>query len=458
MGKSIRQDKFEALRGEFPSFTYEDFAYDLSAEGLKGSFRFLLGDRYAFTPSFFIPRKPFFLPDEEIRPCLSALIFHIGLIELISYWKAACPPEVFVKAGPLSATQAEWWKALYFNGLGEFFYLNGICTDAHSFMNVRHTEGEGVKMQAPGTGAGTIIPVGGGKDSVVTLGLLGKLDGSLPLLLNPTRAALDCVKMSGRDEGSVIEIRRNLDPLLLELNGQGFLNGHTPFSALLAFYALLGAVVSGRQYIALSNESSANEPTIPGTGINHQYSKSFAFETGFQDYLGRWLSGEIVYFSFLRPLNELRIAQLFSGFTAYHPVFRSCNAGSKTNAWCGKCPKCLFTRLILAPFLPEPYLDQLFGRKLLEDPELALYFDQLTGQADEKPFDCVGTIGEVNAAVREAIRKHGSHSLPFLLERYAGQHPGNGDEKDLRHFLDSFDPRHAIPSSFLDILKQAADG
>ena len=115
---------------------------------------------------------------------------------------------------------------------------------------------------------------------------------------------------------------------MLQLNAEGYLNGHTPFSALLAFLTLLIGVGSGSKYIALSNESSANESTVPGTDINHQYSKSIEFERDFRDYVSQHLSEEIQYFSFLRPLNEMQIASLFAQCEAYHPVFRSCNAGS----------------------------------------------------------------------------------------------------------------------------------
>lgn len=62
-----------------------------------------------------------------------------------------------------------------------------------------------------------------------------------------------------------------------------------------------------------------------GEKINHQYSKSYEFENDFEEYSKKYLKTEIKYFSFLRPLNELQIAKLFSKYKKYHKVFKSCN-------------------------------------------------------------------------------------------------------------------------------------
>ena len=41
------------------------------------------------------------------------------------------------------------------------------------------------------------------------------------------------------DEDHVIYVKRTLDQNMLELNRQGYLNGHTPFSALVAFSGIM---------------------------------------------------------------------------------------------------------------------------------------------------------------------------------------------------------------------------
>lgn len=460
MGKSNRHDKFVRLRAEFPVFVYEGYDYRLGPGGLHGSFIFRLGAGHRFTPAFYIPRHPGFLPDREILPRLPALVFHIGLIELLSYWKSACPPLVNIECGALMPAQAAWWKQVYYNGLGEFFYLNGIDPDTDKFMEIAAVGPDirpAVSLPDHTPANGILIPVGGGKDSVVTLELLGSLEGSLPLAMNPTRASKECIRISGYREDEIVEIRRTIDPLLLQLNQEGFLNGHTPFSALLAFYSLLAAALTGKQYIALSNESSANEPTIPGTNINHQYSKSYEFERLFRQYVSEWLPGEAEYFSFLRPLHEIGIAGLFSRYSEYHPVFRSCNAGSRDGIWCGTCSKCLFTWLILSPFLSHEELTSIFGRVLPDDPALEPLFDQLTGNAAEKPFDCVGTVGEVNEAVRLAILRYGERPLPYLFGRYRDRNAGT-THPDLGQLLAATDLHHVVPPQFMKILTDSLNG
>src|SRR5690606_11803653 len=112
---------------------------------------------------------------------------------------------------------------------------------------------------------------------------------------------------------------------------------------------------------------------------------------------------------FLRPLSELRIAELFAkvGFEKYKSLFSSCNRAfvleSKSMSWCGECSKCAFTFLILSPFIDQPELEKLWGgNNLLLDPSLEATYRQLLGIEGDKPLDCVGEIKESRAAMRLA--------------------------------------------------------
>ncbi|MEI6433429.1 MAG: hypothetical protein WCP32_01195 [Bacteroidota bacterium] len=459
MLKSNRRERFLTLKEQFPFFVFEKQEYSLGSRGLEIRFTFNLADQYKFYPTLFIPRKSCFLSDENIANRLPNIVFNIGMIELISYWKAACPPNLIIQPFGLFPEQIAWWKHLYFHGLGEFFYLNSIPSDQDTFLNIEVASKNHLPPQRYSLDNSIIIPVGGGKDSAVTLELLGMTPGALPLILNPRKACIKSMVAAGFAGNDYFEIHRTIDPLLLSLNDMGFLNGHTPFSALLGFLTVLASAMTGKKHIALSNESSANEPTIPGTDINHQYSKSFAFETNFRQYISTWINSEINYFSFLRPLHELQIAALFSGFPKYHPVFKSCNAGSKTDSWCCNCPKCLFTYIILAPFLPETSLKAIFGKNLLSTESLLPWFEQLSGLAEEKPFDCIGTVDEVNVALCEIIGRNSLDSLPFLLDYYRNSRlypqclPGNFEKTLL-----AFSPHHHLPHEFEQILKKAING
>ncbi len=413
------QNKYNSLREEYDFFRFQRYDYTLEKDSLYVKFYFSLNDEYFFTPSFEIAKRKFYDFNNLGNNQIDTILFNIGMIELISYWKLACPKKVYITPFKLSEEQIKWWKKLYFNGLGEFFYLNGIKENVNDFMEIICESDISLnKINIP-LGDVTLVPVGGGKDSVVTLELLKNKLPVIPLIINPRGATNECVKVAGFSEEQVAVIKRTLDSTMLRMNNEGFLNGHTPFSAMLAFYSLLISFATKSKYIALSNESSANEPTVPDSEINHQYSKSIAFENDFRYYVNKYISSDIEYFSFLRPLNEIQIASLFSRNKDYYKVFKSCNAGSKTDSWCGKCPKCLFTYLIMSPFISQEDLINIFGKDLLNDNDLQPILKQLKGEADVKPFECVGTIEEVNACLTVS-EERSAVSVSDLLSQYDG--------------------------------------
>ena len=454
---SHNQNKYEALRGKYPEFSYESFSWEMDDNALRLEFHFHLNNDFHFRP-----RHTFKINKSERASVpasmLDTLAFHIGMVELVSYWKAACAPRVVVKPFGLNEQQQQWWKKLYFHGLGEFFYLNGIQATEEDFMHFSFLKDATVADQPHSTDLKDemIIPVGGGKDSVVSLSLLAKgFKNSAALVVNPREATRACTRIAGLED-NVIEIHRTIDAQLLKLNDMGFLNGHTPFSSLLAFVSLMAAAVTGRRHIALSNEASANEATIPGTKINHQYSKSFEFENDFRNYYQKYIHPHINYFSFLRPLNELQIGALFAQNPQYFNDFKSCNAGSKTDSWCCNCPKCLFTWVMLAPFVAHEKLRRIFGEDLLEKPSLLPLLQQLAGTSPEKPFECVGTIDEVNAALDFLNAKADDTELPALLQQYYQQKKATLPAA-LQEHLSSFNEQHHLESHFRIILEQALE-
>jgi hypothetical protein len=450
--------KFQDLRKEFPVFTYEAYHYAVKENSLVISFTFSLADRYFFSPGIRIPYKSIlFRPFDSLSANdLDNLVFHLGMIELISYWKAACPPKLLVKPHRLSSRQVGFWKKIYFQGLGEFFHLNSIDINEENFMEITCQDAPPVEPFPFLTSDGSIVPVGGGKDSAVSMGLLNNASEDwLPFVINPRHASREVIQAAGKNEAQTVEFFREIHPRLLKLNEEGFLNGHTPFSALLAFYSLLAAYLTGRGEIILSNESSANEVTVRGTSINHQYSKSLIFEKDFREYTRAYISTGFNYFSLLRPLSELQIARLFSAMPEFLPHFKSCNAGSKSDTWCGKCPKCLFTFIILSPFLDPETLTGIFGSNLLDNPSLAGTLEQLTGAQNEKPFECIGTVEEVNIALGQAVNKYDKDNLPHLLGLYQQQGPREGSEAIFNQMLVHVDPHHFVPVKYLNQLVNA---
>lgn len=458
-----RDNAFHAFRNTYSVFNYTRFDIDQDRYALKLSFCFDIDGIIHFNPSLIFPRAAEGWKLDRASPLTSKIAFCIGMVEAISYWKAYCPAQLSVSAGSLCPAEISWWKKLYYFGLGEFFYTNRIATDDECFLKITVQDSARTTPVSSHRSGRNLIPVGGGKDSLVSLELLrpAQRDSDV-LLLNAPRAARDCAILAGYTAGHIIEVDRNLDPRLLELNNRKddsrALNGHTPFSALLAFVSLFAATMNGSQFIVLSNESSANEATVHDSHVNHQYSKSFAFERDFREYVIDYITPDICYFSLLRPINELQIAALMSAHPRYFSAFRSCNAGSREGKWCGKCAKCLFAFLMLQPFLPLSTMTQIFGRDLLDDAEQERHLKELLGLAATKPFDCVGTVDEVRAAVSLILSRPKESSAPRrLLEAVKAMHARVLIAPEAAGAaLREWNPEHYLPPEFERRLRQSS--
>ena len=399
-------EKFKDLREDYPTFIYESFEIKNSEDDITLKFKFVIENLRTFEPEVKISKSNLNINiDNNLIENAKNAAFHIGLIELISYWKATCSPNVIIKAGYINEEQINWFKKLYYYGLGELFYTNGIHTSIEDFMHIKCESNEKYEDVINTNNEGYLIPIGGGKDSCVTLECLKNEGENYCLIVNPKPVTLECAKVAGFRDYKIVKVTRIIDKNLLDLNAKGFINGHTPFSSMLAFLSYFIADIIGKKYIALSNESSANESNVEGEKINHQYSKSIEFENDFREYAKKYLKRNTEYFSFLRPLNELQIAKAFSKLEQYHKIFKSCNVGSKGVAWewCCNCPKCLFVFTILSPFLYKEKLVNIFMDDLFERKDLLTTFIELTGNGDNKPFECVGTYEEVCYAISRTI-------------------------------------------------------
>lgn len=92
----------------------------------------------------------------------------------------------------------------------------------------------------------------------------------------------------------------------------------------------------------------------------------------------------------------------------------------------------------------------------MDDEFLLPVFQQLTGIAEEKPFECVGTIDEVNTALVMTIRNYRTSPLPFLLSYFAStRNFVEYNEGSQVHLLNDFEQHHFVPDQFLKILKEA---
>lgn len=446
--------RFEELRRKYPQFVYRGYSVSEKDDGLHLSFDFSIPGLCEFHPQTRIDGKSLDIFNSPSSDYARRMVFFIGLAEAVSYWKCACPPNFRAECGELSAKDIEFFKKLWFNGLGEFFYRNGIKTDMASFVNIEAPEPrETPKCESYASSGIEIVPVGGGKDSAVTTELLRPFGDKLRFFtVNDQPARTQCVLAGGYGEDRIIKLYRTIDPELLKRNAEGFLNGHTPFSSVVAFLSMYAGFITGADDVILSNESSANESNIGGESVNHQYSKSFEFERDFDEFRRRSFPQSAVYFSLLRPFCELQIAKQFALYKQYHAIFRSCNRGSKKNIWCCECPKCLFVAVMLSPFLSPEELKSIFGCDMLDKTELEADFDGLCGFTGVKPFECVGTADEVVLALEitaEKYRKSGT-PMPALLRRFCEKNTARADSS----LLTGFNEENLIPKKFDGCVKR----
>jgi len=427
------RSRFEQLREKHPAFHYHGYEIRRNSAQIVLQFHFSIENLCEFRPETAIDLEHLPLCNDPQSPLARELVFVLGLAEVASYWKSTCSPVIKVHCGALSQGEISWWKRLWYHGLGEFFYRNEIVTDIESFVQV---ECDGVpSLYETDFHAEDIslVPVGGGKDSCVTLQLLKEQGLNLMgFTVNDLPARSETFAAAGFAPEQMLRTHRMIDPALLRRNAEGCWNGHTPFSAIVAFLGLYNAYLIGAGELVLSNEASANEPSVPGTDINHQYSKSYAFEQDMNGYITRRFGLPIRYFSLLRPFHELQIAKCFSSLPQYHFAFRSCNAGSRQNIWCCSCAKCLFVYLMLAPFLPRKRLDAIFGQNLLESAELRKELRELLGENKQKPFECVGTIDEARAAF-DGLK---------------------GDNTSMLRMLREINHEHSIPERFMPAMER----
>lgn len=337
------------------------------------------------------------------QPAFDAALKLLHLVAGVSYYKAGVPPKIELADGPLDDATADLLDALYLHGLAEFAYRNGL--DLRGRIAFARGGAAAPQVAALDLPRRTLVPIGGGKDSLVAVEAIKAIGGEATAVWVGNSALIAaCAERTGLP---TLNIGRELAPGLFELNRQGAWNGHIPVTAVNSAILAVAAILYGYDSITFANERSASAATLEydGQQVNHQWSKGYAFEQLLGDWLHTHVATDLDYCSLLRPYSELAITRAFSKLTPYFDGFSSCNRNFRllgpkpADRWCGQCPKCHFVFLALAPFLPKPRLLSIFGRNLLDDETQAAGFDALLEYQDHKPFECVGEGAEARAAM-----------------------------------------------------------
>lgn len=403
-----------------------------------------------------VPGAPFKL-DAQRTAAVERALRLLHLITGVSYYKAAVPPEIRIESYAIDADTAALLTLIYENGLGEFAYRNGL--NLHG--KIRFPHGEMADPTAPAVGLRehALVAIGGGKDSLVSIEALRALGVEQTVTwIGGSQLIKACAERTGLP---ILNIGRALAPQLFDYNRDGAWNGHIPVTVLNSAIMALAALLHGVDQVVFSNERSASYGSmIEGTGeVNHQWSKGWACEQAFGEYLQRHVAADLHYYSLLRPLSELAVARQFAKTDHYDAHFSSCNRNfhilgeRPANRWCGVCPKCHFVFLALAPFMPKPRLVGIFGRNLLDDPAQTAGYDGLLEFQDHKPFECVGE-GRESRAAMAALAERPEWREDALVERFMREIRPQLSAGELRiEPLLVLDDEHRIPSRLWDRLR-----
>lgn len=369
-----------------------------------------------------VPGAPFALAGARTTAVERALRL-LHLIAGVSYYKAAVPETIRIDSYAIDADTAALLELIYVNGLGEFAYRNGL--NLHGKIRFPVDAAAADTQAGPlGLKPHALVAIGGGKDSLVSIEALRTLGVEQTVTwIGGSQLIAACAQ---RTELPTLNLGRALAPQLFELNRQGAYNGHIPVTVVNSAIMVLAALLHGVDQVVFSNERSASYGSlIEGTGeVNHQWSKGWACEQAFGDYVQNHVAADLHYYSLLRPLSELAVARQFARTDRYDTHFSSCNRNfhilgeRPASRWCGVCPKCHFVFLALAPFMPKPRLVGIFGRNLLDDAAQTDGFDALLEYRNHKPFECVGE-GRESRAAMAALAERPEWREDTLVERFA---------------------------------------
>lgn len=334
----------------------------------------------------------------------------------VSYYKLYFGSDIDTSVYELSPQEVDLFNQVYSVGLSEFIFTNGLnYLDSPRFTAAKKWSSD---ISVFEKSEGALVPLGGGKDSLVTLEAMKSLGpvsaffvGNNPIVNNLAEIA----------DVKLIKVARTLDPRLFELNAQGRLNGHIPVTAINSAIAVISAILQGFSSVVFSNERSADFGNNLGGDdfeINHQWSKSSAFERRFSEVVRSQIDPDVKYFSALRDMNEMQILEVFKELPQYFDHFTSCNRAfrvhrTSSGGWCGECEKCAFVFLAGSATIGHERMIDIFKKDLFHDEDLIASFLGLCGLAGErKPFECVGETNECRAAAAELLKNSGIAASP----------------------------------------------
>lgn len=380
------------------------------------SFAFGIGDAVFHTSLWYDSVDFDALKERYGEETIGRLVFHIAAFEMN---KVASLKPGRVEWGDYGdyadAEFAALWSTIFENVWAQWRYENRI------------TDYRAPEIDAPGVPAAPLKRdldgerylcfCGGGKDSLLSLSLLGELGCDYDSLgysasfygtAAPQHALIDGLLEHGNPR-----IRHRqwvtdefLDVPVTELRRDFGVDHVTAAETPSSIFAALPIVLQhGHSHICLAHERSADSGQVEwqGEDINHQWGKSFAAEKLINDYVRNRLIADFDYFSILKPVYDVIIFAALKRVEDAVPDTHSCNVAKP---WCLSCPKCYYVWLGYAAFLDRATMEKTFGKvNLLDDPDAVFTYRQLVGLEDQLPFECIGQASEAALFMRLAENK-----------------------------------------------------
>lgn len=411
----------------FNKFYFESFNFD--KETLKASFLYSFDKNINFEEIIDFSSDDFSVIKNIDINIVNNILSHLHIALWISYYKSFPTKELIMESCFLDEEQIKFWKKFYVNWLWEFLYTNKISPNLlFNFVNNWWKKYEKINFEISEK---ALVPVWWWKDSIVSIELLKNAWIDIDLFTFAVKDNLLYENTSNISWNKRLWVKRKISNELVKMVDEWYYNWHVPITWLIAFIMEAVAYLYNYKYLVLSNEKSANfwNTNWEWIKINHQYSKSLEFEKDFRKYTNKYINSEVYYFSLLRWLYEIKIAELFWKYwKQYFWSFSSCNQNfkifsektinqKKWKYWCNQCPKCAFVFSIIRPFVSDNEMLEIFWEDLYDKKELELLFRELLWISWIKPFECVWEASEVILSMKKSLDLYLKENLelPYIL-------------------------------------------
>lgn len=405
--------------------------------------------------------------DQALYQMLNVAGAYLG----VSYYKLTAAEQISF-AQYLSGDAKVSIEKLYVDGLGEFYIRNELSYPPHitfSYNDTSEVRGCEVEQRQRKSveDVNATVAFGGGKDSHVSMAILEKLGVNLDVV-SITLAGSVQKTLQRLGHKPITFIERKIDPKLISLvkEGKGY-NGHIPITAINSIILSIYSYLVGNDWVVFSNERGASVPTMfhGDYKINHQYSKSIEFEGLYRKALQKICGDKVDYFSLLRSFSELWIAAYLAREAEISKkYFSSCNRNfvfegpnklPEGKRWCGKCSKCVYTALIIAPHISKEEFLEIFGADILDDLDNIQVAKDLCGIGAQKPWECVGDFSDTAACLFDLSNQGGwkegaviKELRDQIVEKYSEEFLASRLSSELSSRTD-----HFLPDQLSDVLK-----